>query len=205
MMSMFISGSKDGDGRSRQRARTRRALVDAARALLAEGVVVTVEAAAERAEVSRATAYRYFVNQRELLLAARPEIDASSMLPADPPDDPLERVMLATREILRLTVAWEPELRTMLRLSLEPGGAQQDLVFRKGRRLLWFEDALSPARRQLGTKRFRRLVAALAATAGIEALIFLTDMAGLDREEAAQVLTWTARTLAASELEAQTP
>lgn len=202
IVSMSISDSEGGQGRSRQKARTRRALVDAARQLLGEGVFVTVEAAAQRAELSRATAYRYFVNQRELLLAARPEINAGSMLPDDPPTDPVERVVAAAKEILRLTVDWEPELRAMLRLSLEPGGSQQDLALRKGRRLLWFEDALEPARRQLGPRRFRRLVTALAGTVGIEALVFLTDMAELERSDAVEILTWTAQTLTASELEA---
>lgn len=197
-MSMSISYLEQG--RALQKARTRRALVDAARALLAEGASVTVEAAAERAELSRATAYRYFVNQRELVVAARPEIEATSMLPADPPDDPLERVVLAAREIMRLTVDWEPELRAMLRLSLDPSDPGHDLVLRQGRRLLWFEDALSPARRTLGPKRFRRLVTALAAAVGIEALVFLTDMAGLEPGEASALLVWTAETLAASEL-----
>jgi hypothetical protein len=175
-------------------------MIDAARGLLADGSVVSVEAAAERAELSRATAYRYFSNSRELVVAARPEIEAVSMLPADPPQDPLERVGLASREIMRLTLDWEPELRAMLRLSLEPTPTGIDLVLRKGRRLLWFEDALAPARRALGPKRFGRLVAALASSVGIESLVFLIDMAGLERKEAAALLVWTAETLAGSEL-----
>lgn len=175
-------------------------MIDAARALLADGSTVSVEAAAERAEVSRATAYRYFSNSRELVVAARPEIEALSMLPADPPEDPLERVVLAAGEIMRLTLDWEPELRAMLRLSLEPTASEKDLVLRKGRRLLWFEDALAPAKRALGPKRFGRLVAALASSVGIESLVFLTDIAGLERNETAALLVWIAETLAASEL-----
>lgn len=175
-------------------------MIDAARALLAEGTSVSVEAAATRAELSRATAYRYFSNSNELVVAARPEIEASTMLPPNPPDDPIDRVVLAAREIMRLTLDWEPELRAMLRLSLEPTATSNDLVLRKGRRLLWFEDALAPARRTLGPKRFARLIAALAGTVGIESLVFLTDMAGMERSEAAAVLVWTAETLTTSEL-----
>jgi AcrR family transcriptional regulator len=200
LLTMSTSISYEQGGRSRQKARTRSLLVDAARQLLAEGVPVTVEAAAERADLSRATAYRYFVNQRALLLAARPEMAALSMLPLDPPADPVERVRLAAQEILRLTIEWEPELRAMLRLSLEPGGSAHDLPLRKGRRLVWFEDALAPARRALGAKRFRRLVAALAGVAGIEALVFHTDIGGLERAEAVALLVWTAESLTAAEL-----
>ena len=56
----------ESTGRTRQKARTRAAMVAATRELLAEGVAPTVEQAAERAAVSRTTAYRYFPNQRAL-------------------------------------------------------------------------------------------------------------------------------------------
>ena len=68
-------------GRTRQKQRTRQALVAAARALVADGVTPTVEDAAEAAGVSRTTAYRYFPNQRALVAAAHPEVEAQSLLP----------------------------------------------------------------------------------------------------------------------------
>src|SRR5215469_14755686 len=51
-----------------QRNRTRTAITEAATALLREGSPPTVAEAAERAQVSRATAYRYFPTQESLLL-----------------------------------------------------------------------------------------------------------------------------------------
>src|SRR5579875_2917133 len=95
-------------GRRRQKARTRNALVTAARQLLAEGIIPTVEQAADRAEVSRTTAYRYFPNQRALLVATYPEIEASSQLGDEPPSDPLERLELATEAITRQVLEHEP-------------------------------------------------------------------------------------------------
>ena len=59
-----------------QKGRTRAALVEAARDLVAAGQTPTVEAAAQAAAISRTTAYRYFPNQRALLLAAHPETGA---------------------------------------------------------------------------------------------------------------------------------
>jgi hypothetical protein len=44
-------------GRTNQKARTRAALLDATRALLAEGVSPTVEQAADRAAISRTSAH----------------------------------------------------------------------------------------------------------------------------------------------------
>src|SRR5271165_6211507 len=75
-------------GRHQQKARTRQALVEATRRLLAEGADPTVEEAAAGARISRTTAYRYFPNQRTLLAAAHPETDQASLLPRDPPTDP---------------------------------------------------------------------------------------------------------------------
>ena len=69
------------NGRVDQKRRTRDALIGAARQLVADGVTPTVEAAAEAASISRTTAYRYFPNQRALLVAAHPETAQSSMLP----------------------------------------------------------------------------------------------------------------------------
>jgi AcrR family transcriptional regulator len=74
-------------GRSSQKQRTRNALVDAARDLIAAGIDPTIEDAAQHASVSRATAYRYFATKRELLIAAHPEILTTSMLPDDAPTD----------------------------------------------------------------------------------------------------------------------
>lgn len=170
-------------------------MIEAARALLAEGSTPTVEEAAERAGVSRATAYRYFPNQRGLLLAAHPEIETASLLPRDPPDDPVERAALVATAIMRLTIDTEPELRAMLRLSLDPKSSQRELLLRKGRRMGWFEDALAPLRKDLGQRELRRLVLAVAAAVGIEGFVWLTDIAGLPKKDAADLLVWTARSI----------
>src|SRR5579884_1615627 len=123
-------------GRRRQKARSRNALVAAARQLLAEGITPTVEQAADRAEVSRTTAYRYFPTRRVLLAATYPEIEAGSQLGTEPPSDPLERLDLVTEAITRQVVEHEPELRAQLRLSLEPRPPDpEDLPFRRGRAL----------------------------------------------------------------------
>src|SRR6266478_2256469 len=81
-------------GRTQQKNRTRNALIAAARDFVAGGLTPTVEEAAAAASVSRTTAYRYFPNQRALLVAAHPETETTSLLPADPPDDAPTRLDL---------------------------------------------------------------------------------------------------------------
>ena len=90
-MSSMSTGYEYG-GRAAQKGRTRAALVAATRELVTAGITPTVEEAAIAASVSRTTAYRYFPNGRELLLAAHPEVDQPSMLPPDLPDDPAARL-----------------------------------------------------------------------------------------------------------------
>lgn len=75
MQDVGRDAAEQEDGRTHQKAHTRAAMVAATRALLAEGVTPTVEQAAERAAISRTTAYRYFANQRALLIASYPEQD----------------------------------------------------------------------------------------------------------------------------------
>ena len=187
-------------GRRNQKARTRDALVAAARELLGAGVTPTVEEAAAHAAVSRTTAYRYFPNQRALVGAAHPEIDRTSLLPDDPPDDPGERLALVVAETTRIVLDWEPQLRASLRLSLEPGQEPTGPVLRRGRVIGCLEDALAPLATSHPELDRRRLATAIRAATGIEAFVWLVDVAGLPREDAASTMRWTARALLRSAL-----
>jgi AcrR family transcriptional regulator len=183
-------------GRRQQKARTRKSLIEAARAILAEGLTPTVEQAATAAAISRTTAYRYFPNQRSLLLAAHPEIEASSLLGEDAPEDAERRFERAVEALTRLIVETEPQQRAMLRLSLEPDHSDADeLLLRQGRVIGWLEDALAPLGDRLPSAAIRRLVLATRSACGIEALVWLTDVAGVSREEAVDVMRWSADAL----------
>ena len=184
----------EATGRRDQKARTREALVAATRRLLADGVNPTVEQAAAEARISRTTAYRYFPSQRALLLAAHPEISQRSLLPADAPaDDVPARLDQVLRAFARVNLDWEPQLRTSLRLSLDPGAEQP--VLRQGRAIDWIEDALAPLRASHPGVDVARLAIAIRATTGIESLIWLTDIAGLSRADAVELMRGSAQAL----------
>src|SRR4051812_2854007 len=114
-----MSTSYEEHGRSHQKRRTREALVAAARELIAAGRTVTVEDAAVAASISRATAYRYFPTRRDLLLAAHPEVERTSLLPERPPDGAAERFDAVVSAFTEMIVDTELQQRTMLRLSLD--------------------------------------------------------------------------------------
>ena len=187
-------------GRRDQKARTRGALVAVARELLASGETPTVEQAAERASISRTTAYRYFPNQRALLVATFPEIATSSLLADPPPAEPLARLEAVVGSLIEQLVEHEPELRAQLRVSLEPHREKPHLALRTGKAIGWIEEALAPLRGRMPEPDVRRLVLAVRCAVGIEALVWLTDVAGLSREHAAETMRWSARALLQSAL-----
>ena len=193
-------------GRVEQKGRTRAALVAATRSLIARGETPTVEAAAKSAAISRTTAYRYFPNQHDLILAAHPETGATSLLPANPPLDPGERLGAVVRAFTALIVDTEPQQRAMLRLSLETGPVEAGaLPLRQGRAIGWIAEALEPLRDQLGGQRLHSLVLAIRSAIGIEALAWLTDIAKLSRTDAAELMYWSAQSLLRAALESPPP
>lgn len=198
---MSESEPYESTGRTAQKMRTRKALIDAARALIVSGVTPTVEEAAAAASISRTTAYRYFSNQRDLLVAAYPEIELRSLLGDHPPDAVEARLDAVVGEYLRQTIDNEAALRAALRLSLDPHGTDlEKLLLRQGRVITWLKGALEPLRGRLSEQAVERLVYAIRAAAGIEALVWLCDIAGLSREEAKDLMMWSARALLQSAL-----
>src|SRR3982074_3412556 len=155
---MMMSIPYELNGRVDQKRRTRDALIAAARDLVADGRTPPGEAAAEAASISRTTAYRYFPNQRALLVAAHPETGASSMLPDDAPDDVETRLDLVVDAFTRMIVDTEAQQRTMLRLSLEADPVERtQLPLRQGRAIKWIEEALAPLREQMSDAEVHRL------------------------------------------------
>jgi AcrR family transcriptional regulator len=180
-------------GRSQQKRRTRQALVAAARELVAAGRTVTVEDAATAASISRTTAYRYFPSKRALLLAAHPEMQQASMLPENAPDDAAGRLDAVVSAFTAMIVDTEAQQRTMLRLSLDRD-TETELPLRQGRAIGWINEALE-GRVPLSPGELHALVVAVRATIGIEALVWLVDIAGISRADARKLMRWSARAL----------
>ena len=198
---MDMSIPYEAVGRTRQKERTRGALIAAARDLVAQGRTPTVEDAAAAASISRTTAYRYFPNQAALLVAAHPETEARSLLPEDAAEDPAARLDAVIDEFTRVIVDTEAQQRTMLRLSLDPDAmAREPLLLRQGRAIGWIQEALASLRDRMSDAELRRLVLAVRSATGIEALVWLTDIAGLSRPEAVELMRWSARALLRSAL-----
>ena len=188
---MGVPVAYESIGRVNQKVRTRDALIEATRELLAQGVVPTMEAAAAAAAISRTTAYRYFPSLRELIVAAYPHVEQRSLLGPNPPEDPVARLAIVAENHVRRILENEPQMRAVLRLSLE-GVRPAELPMHRGVRIAWIEDALSPLRGRMADDQLRRLIHGIGATLGIEAFVWLTDIAGLPRQEAAEIVRYNA-------------
>lgn len=201
-----MSTPYEAGGRVEQKNRTRTALVAAAREMVARGLAPSVAEAADAAAISRTTAYRYFPNQRILLAAAHPETGATSMLGDDPPSDPAARLDVVVRTFTGTILETEAQQRTMLRLSLEDDPADRGgQPLRQGRAIAWITEALEPLRDQLSEDELHRLVLAIRSATGIEALVWLTDIGGLSREAAVELMRWSAQSMLQAALSGQCP
>ena len=201
-----MSTPYEQSGRSGQKQRTRSALVEAACQLVADGHVPTIEECAQRAQISRTTAYRYFPNQGALLAAAHPETAVTSLLPPKAPQDVVKRLDLVVAAFVTRVLETESQQRTMLRLSLQPDrDPGQPLPLRQGRAIGWFKDALEPLVGTMTDDQLHRLALAIRSAVGIEALVWLTDVAGLSRHHASELMQWSARALLHAALDVERP
>ena len=202
-----MSMAYEDTGRTQQKHRTRAALIAAARQLIADGLTTpTVEETAEAAGISRTTAYRYFANQAALVATAHPEIELRSMLPDDAPADPVARLDEVITAFIDLIVDTEPQQRATLRLSLDLDPKRGDrLPLRQGRAIGWIGEALAPLRSAFDDDQLRQLVFAIRSATGIEALVWLTDIAGLTREQAAALMKWSAHAMLRSTINGDPP
>jgi AcrR family transcriptional regulator len=201
-----MSTPYEASGRVEQKSRTRTALVVAAREMVARGLAPSVAEAADAAAISRTTAYRYFPNQRTLLAAAHPETGAESMLGEDPPSDPAARLDEVIRRFTTVIVETEAQQRTMLRLSLEDEPEDRGgQPLRQGRAIGWITEALEPVRDQLSDDELHQLVLAIRSATGIEALVWLTDIGGLSRDAAVELMRWSAQSMLTAALSTGLP
>lgn len=190
--------------RPNQKQRTRKDLLSAASRLMKSGQKPTLDAVAEAALVSRATAYRYFPNIEALLLEASLDVvapQAEEVFDGTSPDDTharLERVEGAFDAMIR---ANEPALRIMLARALEytvSQDTQDKLPPRQNRRTPLIEAALEPMRKSFTPSSLKVLTRALAILIGPEAHIACKDVLQLTDAEGRAVRRWAIGALLAA-------
>ncbi|RWI96832.1 TetR/AcrR family transcriptional regulator [Mesorhizobium sp.] len=180
------------------RARTRRLMLETATRLMQSGVTPSVSEVAEAAEVSRATAYRYFPSQAALVQAVVDEGLGPILTWKSNSKDPEQRVAELFASAMPRIEAFEATFKAALKLSLDQWARRQagtlgaEPAFKRGHRIDLLKDAIAPLKGQLKPRQFRRLAQALSMMFGVEVLIVLKDMWGLDSRDMMAVAEWTA-------------
>ncbi|WP_254431203.1 TetR/AcrR family transcriptional regulator [Achromobacter ruhlandii] len=180
------------------RARMRKILLDAAQRLMAQGLTPSVAELAEHAQVSRATAYRYFPSQSALIAAVVDE----SLGPILAWDSTAPDAATRVDELLRFAYprlqAHEASLRAAIQVSLQQhaeasagrAGNQPRLV--RGHRIDILKRAIAPLAGTLTPAQQDRVAQALSLVYGTEVFLVLKDIWGLDQTEVTEVARWTA-------------
>ena len=189
---------RDSEGRANQRSRTRNDLLEAGIELSGEGRSPTLEEVAERARVSRATAYRYFPNVDALLAEASLHLafpDYRILFANDRDLGALDRLYRVDDAVDRMIQANEASLRMMLVSATKQALAQSEVPARQNRRTPLIDAALAPVADQFEPEALDRLKKSLGLVIGTEALLAFKDVLRLDCREAREVRRWMIRTL----------
>jgi AcrR family transcriptional regulator len=196
----------EGGAERGPRARTRRLMLDTASRLMQAGVTPSVSEVAEAAGVSRATAYRYFPSQAALVQAVVDEGLGPILTWRSDSRDVRERLRSLLDTGLPRIEAYEATFKAALKLSIDQWAQRQagtlgeEPQFRRGHRVDLLRDAIAPAKERLGAAACARLAQALSLIFGVEALIVLKDIWGLDGAETLSVAQWAAEALAGAAL-----
>lgn len=180
-------------GRIRQKMKTREKLLDAANAMLVEGSTISIEQVAKRAEVSKATAYRYFsskdVLQKEASLHTQSE--RKEELFADIRTDDLPRRIDKLIDYhYELLTNNEAEFRLFLSAVLKESVQDSENNTRAGRRIMLTEEALRPLQPTTPKPEFDKMVSAISVVLGIESLTVLKDLCQLENAEILETWKW---------------
>ncbi len=183
------------------KARTRRLMLQTASRLMQDGVTPSVTEAAEAAGVSRATAYRYFPSQAALVQAVVDEGLGPILTWTSLSKNAEQRVDDLLASSLPRIEAYEATFKAALKLSLDQWARRQagtlgdEERVTRGHRKELLRDALSPLRGSLPPAQFDRLAQALSLVFGVEVMIVLKDIWGLDGVETQSVARWMAGAL----------
>ncbi|WP_367390597.1 TetR/AcrR family transcriptional regulator [Lewinella sp. LCG006] len=179
-------------GRVNQKAKTRTKILVAAKELMQQEKLITLEDVAEKANISRATIYRYYAKIDLLITEASLDIHHKS------PDELLDevkemgledRIIYVQKHYTQLAQKHEVAFRRYLSaVLLESVTSKKKL--RGARRVKSLNNVLKPFKNDLDSDTFKKLVTVASVLMGIDSLIVCKDVCDLDNEEANATLQW---------------
>lgn len=176
-------------------------MLETATRLMQSGATPSVSEVAEAAEVSRATAYRYFPSQAALVQAVVDEGLGPILTWKSGSKDPRKRVSELFATSMPRIEEFEATFKAALKLSLDQWARRQagtlgsEPAFTRGHRVDLLRDAIAPLAGSLPPRDFDRLAQALSLIFGVEVLIVLKDIWGLESAATMSVAQWAADAL----------
>lgn len=177
------------------RARTFRIVMDAAVRLSQSGTIPSVSDVAEAAEVSRATAYRYFPTQSALVEAVVYEALGPILEWRSDSDDVEQRVSELFAFAYPRMQSKQTSLCASLAVALERRARNLPAPRSRATRRILLSKALQPLERKFAKPELLRLAQALSLVFGIESIVVLSDVWRFEGEKAADVIKWAADAL----------
>jgi AcrR family transcriptional regulator len=179
-------------GRVNQKLLTRTAILQAAKKLMTRNKKISLEDVADKANVSRATIYRYFPEIELLMTEASLDVHHLS------PDELLEkirtmpmnkRIFFIQKYYNQLAQDHEILFRRYLSAALLASVTSKKKV-RGARRIESLKKATVPFKKELTNKQYENLINISSILMGIDSFITAKDVCGLDTDQAKSTLEW---------------
>lgn len=183
------------------RARTRKLLLDSAMVLFDGGTFPSITELALHAQVSRATAYRYFPTQSALVAAVVAE-SLGPILEWQPTDDDARvRIQQLLSFAYPQMEQHEGALRAALQLSLQQWAEARSSTIKpieklvRGNRKRLLKLAAEPLQDKLPPEALQRVIHSFSLIYGSEVFLVLKDIWGLDLSGIQDVTQWMAKAI----------
>jgi AcrR family transcriptional regulator len=195
-------------GRVDQKLRTRQRVLEAAARMIAQGQSPTVTEAADHAEVSRRTAYRYFRTQQHMLAEAALTLARAEIADMELPPEIDRRVDKTVRAVQSFVYQNEAALRLLVQMNIRQplagkSSGRKGAVGPRVNRVRFIENALSGVRGRMKEDEYERLVSALVLCMGIESAMALSYIRKLSPAHATDVCAWAAQQILRGALKSQ--
>jgi len=194
--------NQEGMSLTSTRARTRRLLIDTAMQMFDGGAFPSISEVAQAAQLSRATAYRYFPTQSALVAA----IVSETLSPINSWQPTQQEATARIDELLTFAfprmLQHEGTLRAALHLSLTQWAQSQsqDAVpikerLVRGNRKLLLQKVVEPLSAELPPELMQRVLHSLSLVYGSEIFLVMKDIWGCDNQELQDVAKWMAKAI----------
>ncbi len=179
-------------GRINQKLKTRSEILEAARSLMPKSQKITLDDVAKKANISRATIYRYFSSIDLLITEA--SLDVRHKTPDEIFEEVKEmsfagRVLHIQKQYVDIALNNEVVFRRFLSAVLTESIVTKKQL-RGARRIEALEKALAPFKSGLARKTYKNLINASSILMGIDPVVTSKDVCKLNNKEIKATLEW---------------